>query len=358
MNHRGTQPLETNRLRLRRFCREDAQAMFDGWASDPEVAQYLSWRAHSSLKVTQNVLDSWCAHYTDTTYNWALELKESGELIGSAGMVHIDEGRNCGTLGYTISRKFWGRELVPEAMREILRFAFEEVGMERVEAIFLTENEKSGRVMEKLGMHYVRTIEGEQRDNQGNLRPVREYALTREEFERLTIRPAYRFEIVDVGNLYHDLCETLHGPKDGPGWVKHVYPRTSDAREAFEEDTLYVAVMAGRVVGTVILTVETELSEPYSHANWLYPARRAMLVHKLAVHPTCRGRGVGRQLLAFTERTARERGCQAVRLDTSIYNTGAIRLYENCGYRHAGRIDLGLGEPNGLYWFYTFEKRV
>ena len=57
MNKTGTQPIETRRLLLRRFRREDAEDMFANWASDPEVTRFLTWPAHSSAGVTRMLLD-------------------------------------------------------------------------------------------------------------------------------------------------------------------------------------------------------------------------------------------------------------------------------------------------------------
>ena len=59
MNHQGTKTIETERLILRRFTMEDAPAMYRNWASDPEVTKYLTWPAHSSVEVSQQVLRDW-----------------------------------------------------------------------------------------------------------------------------------------------------------------------------------------------------------------------------------------------------------------------------------------------------------
>ena len=58
MNHLGTKRIETPRLALRRFTLEDAQPMFDNWASDPEVTKYLSWPTHDSVEVSAWALAS------------------------------------------------------------------------------------------------------------------------------------------------------------------------------------------------------------------------------------------------------------------------------------------------------------
>ena len=79
MKHLGTQTLETERLILRRFTPEDAEAMFRNWASDSEVTKYLTWPAHASVDVSRDVLNSWIENYAKPDYyNWTIVLKECG----------------------------------------------------------------------------------------------------------------------------------------------------------------------------------------------------------------------------------------------------------------------------------------
>ena len=59
MNKAGTQRIETERLILRRFTLKDAVYMYYNWASDPKVTKYLTWPAHTSLKVTRDLLEEW-----------------------------------------------------------------------------------------------------------------------------------------------------------------------------------------------------------------------------------------------------------------------------------------------------------
>ncbi|MBQ1826989.1 MAG: GNAT family N-acetyltransferase, partial [Erysipelotrichaceae bacterium] len=63
MNKAGTQRIETERLVLRRFRIEDAQNMYDNWASDPEVTRFLTWPVHQNVEGTRSLLESWIAQY-------------------------------------------------------------------------------------------------------------------------------------------------------------------------------------------------------------------------------------------------------------------------------------------------------
>lgn len=95
MENKGTKTLETDRLILRQFKLEDAESMFNNWASDPEVTRFLTWQVHSDVNATRELLKDWISRYTDLSYyNWIIELKEShdvnnpksGRVMDKAGM--------------------------------------------------------------------------------------------------------------------------------------------------------------------------------------------------------------------------------------------------------------------------------
>ena len=68
MEHKGTKTIETERLILRAFRAEDAEAMFRNWASDPEVTKFLTWPAHGDVSVTRHVLADWVGRYGESSY--------------------------------------------------------------------------------------------------------------------------------------------------------------------------------------------------------------------------------------------------------------------------------------------------
>ncbi|MDF2479095.1 MAG: hypothetical protein K0S24_4578 [Sphingobacterium sp.] len=86
MKHMGTKALEKNRLILRCFNIDDAQAMFDNWASNVEVTKYLTWPAHKDVSVSKAYIESLIQNYSNAnTYDWGIELKKAGQVIGSWG---------------------------------------------------------------------------------------------------------------------------------------------------------------------------------------------------------------------------------------------------------------------------------
>lgn len=153
MNKVGTQRIETDRLILRRFRSEDAEDMYANWASDPEVTRFLTWPAHSSVYVTKALLADWIPRYEDGGYfNWAMEYKNTGKVIGNISVVRLIESIDAAEMGYCMSRAYWGQGLMPEALKAVMDYLFDTVRLNRIAACHDANNPKSGRVMEKAGM--------------------------------------------------------------------------------------------------------------------------------------------------------------------------------------------------------------
>ena len=169
LNHKGTVTIETDRLILRRFTMEDAEAMFRRWASDDEVTKHLTWPTHSSVEISKMVLTDWTSHYPEPDfYNWAIVLKENGpEPIGNISVVGIDNKVDAAIMGYCMSRAHWRKGIMAEALTAVIAFLFDEVGFNRVEADHDPNNPASGRVMEKSGMRYEGTHRQAVRTNCG-----------------------------------------------------------------------------------------------------------------------------------------------------------------------------------------------
>lgn len=151
---KGTPTLETNRLILRKLTLEDARDIFE-YASDDETTQYMTWDTHSSTEDTKDYINFNLGRYEkDETGEWGIVLKESGKLIGALGFSWYDMKNKRAEIGYVLSKKYWGKGIMPEAVRRLIKFAFEEMGLNRIECCHFTPNEKSGRVMQKAGMSY------------------------------------------------------------------------------------------------------------------------------------------------------------------------------------------------------------
>ncbi len=168
MNKTGTQKLETDRLILRRFVIEDAEDMYRNWASDPEVTKFLTWPAHASADISRMLLNDWISRYeTGDYFNWAMEWKETGRVIGNISVVRLREDIDEAEIGYCMSRAFWGRGIMAEVLKAVLDYLFDAAGMNRVAACHDVNNPKSGRVMEKAGMKLEGVLRQSGKNNQG-----------------------------------------------------------------------------------------------------------------------------------------------------------------------------------------------
>ena len=87
-------------------------------------------------------------------YDWALVERATGKMIGTCGFTSFNLAANSAEVGYVLNRARWGEELAPEALRAVLRFGFGYLGLHRIEAHYIVGNEKSLRVMEKVGMKF------------------------------------------------------------------------------------------------------------------------------------------------------------------------------------------------------------
>lgn len=168
MQHKGTVTIETKRLLLRRFKAEDAPAMLNNWASEDSVTRFLTWPTHTSIEVSRFVAKDWASHYEEENYyQWAIVLKEIDEAIGSIAVIHIDEAADKTAIGYCIGSRWWSRGIMTEAFSAVIKFLFEEVGVNRIEAMHDIDNPASGKVMQKCGLLYEGTLRKYAVNNQG-----------------------------------------------------------------------------------------------------------------------------------------------------------------------------------------------
>ena len=152
--------LKTERLLLRRWEDSDAENLYE-YAKDPDVGPIAGWPPHQSVDESRNVIRNVfqgkeayaiCLK-TDEKAIGAIELK----LNGHTDMTDRDD--EC-ELGYWLGKPFWGQGIMPEAVKEILRHAFEEIGMTKVWVGYYEGNSKSKRVQEKAGFRYQWKSEG------------------------------------------------------------------------------------------------------------------------------------------------------------------------------------------------------
>ncbi|MBQ9748332.1 MAG: GNAT family N-acetyltransferase [Clostridia bacterium] len=184
--------LETDRLRLRKIVVSDYKDMFD-YSRRPETSRYLLWTPHDSPKFTKRYIAYLQGQYRDENfYDFALEYKESGKMIGTCGFTCFDLENNAAEVGYVLHPDFWHMGLAPEALLRLMAFGFSELRLHRLVAKIMDENDASKRVAAKCGFRHEATHKDAMLIK-GEFRTISEYAiLSREYFGGLCPRPVAR----------------------------------------------------------------------------------------------------------------------------------------------------------------------
>jgi ribosomal-protein-alanine N-acetyltransferase len=175
--------LETARLKLRRLSMHDAGDIFE-YASDPDVSKYVLWEHHRTIADSKSYLKHVLFLYEKgIPASWGIVLKDDNKLIGTGGYQWWSVTDSKAEVGYVISKSYWNKGYMTEALEEILRFGFEQMELERIEAKCFIQNPASVRVMEKCGMK----LEGVLRSYKfvkGNFGDFKLYSILSSEFQQ------------------------------------------------------------------------------------------------------------------------------------------------------------------------------
>ncbi len=142
--------LETERLRLRLMELGDAESIFRGYASDPEASRYMAFPTATNIAETISFLHAQRIRFeAGHSFLWAILDRKEGAFIGAIEIMKIDDHE--GEVGFIISKPYWGRGIVPEALRAVLAFSKEELALQRIRGRCDVDNSRSARVFEKTG---------------------------------------------------------------------------------------------------------------------------------------------------------------------------------------------------------------
>lgn len=182
LEHKGTQELYTERLKLRKFIILDAADMFKNYATDERVTKFLSWKPYKEVDEVEAFLTDVISEYVSpNVYHWAIEI--NGEIIGSISTISIDE-KNCNCeIGYCIGYDYWSKGITSEAVSAVIKFLFTEVGMHRITAKHDIGNPASGKVMEKCNMTYEGKLRQHYLRHDGMYSDAMVYSILRDEYQ-------------------------------------------------------------------------------------------------------------------------------------------------------------------------------
>ena len=175
--------IQTERLILRPWSGEDAEDLYC-YAKSPQVGPIAGWPVHTSVENSREIIHT----ILSAPETYAVVLKSTGKPVGSIGL-KIGTQSNIGLpndeceIGYWIGVPYWGQGMIPEAVRELQRHAFNALGMQKIWCGYFAGNIKSKRVQEKCGFKYQMTIEKVPSLLPDELRTEHISCITKEEWE-------------------------------------------------------------------------------------------------------------------------------------------------------------------------------
>ena len=219
--------IETERLILRPWIASDLVDFYE-YASVDGVGQMCGWLPHKDMEESERIL----AMFMEEKKTLALELKENGKVIGSIGLedrdadLGIPEDRMGREIGYVLNKEYWGRGLMPEAVKAVIDYCFRELDFHWMTCGHFVWNGQSRSVVEKCGFRYVKDAVHTTRF--GTQEPTKLYVLhnprkmtapiditnVRLETERLILRP---WQESDLEDFHHYVADKAVAP--GMGWI-------------------------------------------------------------------------------------------------------------------------------------------
>lgn len=179
--------IETERLILKDLEMNDLEDFFT-YARDKNVGSRSTWKPHESIEESREILEEFVA----SGEFFGIHHKEDGLMIGVVGL-HEDElsrmpRTRCREIGYGLNYNYWSRGYMTEAARLVLVYAFEKLGLDLVTGYTSENNERSKRVLSKIGLNFEGILKLGWHNYKGDYRDRYSYSLTREEFENQSKR--------------------------------------------------------------------------------------------------------------------------------------------------------------------------
>jgi len=336
--------LETKRLILRPWKETDAESLYK-YAKDPDVGPIAGWPPHTSVENSLKTI----REVFSVPETYAICLKGSPEIIGCIGLKlgdatdMTDRDDEC-ELGYWLGKPFWGRGIMPEAAKELIRHGFEDLSMRAIWCGYYDGNMKSKRVQEKCGFCYHHTAEGLEVALMGEVRIGHANLLSKEQWEenRNKIRIVKATE--DDAEELLEFMKQIGSETDNLTFGPEGFPASVESERNFIQSVntstssvMMVAKMDDRIVGTS------------GFMGMQGPRMKHRGEISISVLKDEWGKGVGSKLfeavLEFAKTTA---NAEIVSLEVRSDNERAIRLYEKFGFRKHGCFP-GFSKIDGEY---------
>ena len=174
--------METERLILRPWLPTDLDNLYE-YSADERVGPMAGWKPHIRIEEAQKAL----GEYMSQKYNWAIVLKAENKVIGS---IKLNPDNNRGkyyakAISFVLSPFYWGKEIMTEAAKRVICYAFNEVKIDLLSAFHYSENLRSKRIIEKCGFEYEITLSQSCKRYDGKLMDVVCYCILKDDYYKL-----------------------------------------------------------------------------------------------------------------------------------------------------------------------------
>jgi ribosomal-protein-alanine N-acetyltransferase len=168
--------IETERLLLRMYRADDAEAMHRIW-TDPDVIRYIDPTFKPTIEETREIVGRMVQRWRERKAGqWVVCLKDDEKVIGYCGFKPLNGVGPETEILYGLLKEYWNKGYSTELTRACLRYVFENTDLDYIVAVAFPENTGSWRVMEKAGMKFEKTTQFFDRD-------MVLYSISKEEFE-------------------------------------------------------------------------------------------------------------------------------------------------------------------------------
>ncbi len=325
--------LTTARLILRPF-REDDLDEFFAYACVDGVGQMAGWAPHRSKADTEMILNDFIAGKK----TFALEYE--GKLIGSLGIEKYDEEQfsqlkdlKAREIGYVLAKEYWGKGLMTEAVKEVIRFLFEECDLDALLCGHFLRNKRSARVIEKSGFRHL--VYHEYKTRMDTLEEAEMCILYKDSYERrkaLRIKHAEKEDLNRMLQIYEHARRFMDSSGNPLQWGPTKWPPEDLLRKDTEEGNSYVCVDGeGKIVGTFYYVYGEDIEPTYRKIEdgcWQDDSAYGV-IHRIACDHSVSGIG------KFCIEWAYER-CGHLRIDTHGDNIVMRKVLEKLGFVHCG----------------------
>ncbi|MFD1778610.1 GNAT family N-acetyltransferase [Fredinandcohnia salidurans] len=143
--------LETERLRLREIVHSDAQAIFTCFSNN-DVTRYYGQEPLTEVEQAEQFVEFFAKNYKEKRgIRWGIELKETKEPIGTIGFNAWSPKHKRAEIGYELQPQYWRKGYATEAVKKVISYGFDDLGLTRIGAVVFLENASSNELLIKLG---------------------------------------------------------------------------------------------------------------------------------------------------------------------------------------------------------------